>query len=152
MERKGALERGEERSGFGEGKGKGPGKAPKQIRVPPLTDRKFVEVRPRDSASRLSRRDRLSQWSIRDTIDCFVILGDIHDYIGEQTGCASRCFSGLAVGLISGLMFQRTQVDYVGVVAKNSRGCENYLIRKCYNRYKDILLIYLFRSFVPMYS
>lgn len=55
MEGKGVLVRGEERSGFDEGKGKGPGKAPKQIRVPPLTDRKFVEGRPRDSASRLSR-------------------------------------------------------------------------------------------------
>lgn len=33
---------------FGEGKGKGLGKTPKQIRVPPLTDRKFVEVRPRE--------------------------------------------------------------------------------------------------------
>lgn len=53
----GTLEWGKERSRFGEGKGKGPGKAPKQIRVPPLTDRKFVEVRPRDSASRLSISD-----------------------------------------------------------------------------------------------
>lgn len=33
---------------FVKGKGKGLGKTPKQIRVPPLTDRKFVEVRPRE--------------------------------------------------------------------------------------------------------
>lgn len=48
----------EERSFFSEGKRKGLGKTPKQIRVVPLTDRKFVEVRPRD-ASRLSQVDRL---------------------------------------------------------------------------------------------
>lgn len=77
--------RGEERSGFGEGKGKGPGKAPKQIRVPPLTDRKFVESRPRDSASRLSRRDRLSRSSIGGAIDRFVISRDIQDYSGGRT-------------------------------------------------------------------
>lgn len=51
-------------SRFGEGKGKGPEKTPKQIRVPSLTDRKFVEVRPGDSASRLSRHEGPSYWPI----------------------------------------------------------------------------------------
>jgi len=76
-------------SRFGEGKGKGPGKTPKQIRVPSLTDRKFVEVRPGDSASRLSRHGPLSHWPT----DCFVIPRDIYDRCcrtGEQTGRGNK--------------------------------------------------------------
>lgn len=46
--REGGTREKERGSLMDEGKGKGPGKTPKQIRVPPLTDRKFVEVRPRD--------------------------------------------------------------------------------------------------------
>jgi len=98
-------------SRFGEGKGKGPGKTPKQIRVPSLTDRKFVEVRPGDSASRLSRHRPLSHWPT----DCSAIPRDIHDCCcraGEQAGRGDKAgmFFWARFGSIFGLPFRHRPI------------------------------------------